>query len=69
MLNIYLPTVTRQPMVAYTLATKQPAMCLVANTRGNTPVDAAVACEQGEVSMQRSPAALRADAWSEMQDM
>lgn len=45
----------RQPMSAYSLATKAPGACLAANARGQTPVDAAVACEQGEAR----PAAAR----------
>ncbi|KAK9846313.1 hypothetical protein WJX81_001373 [Elliptochloris bilobata] len=46
---LHFAAVHGQPMVAYSLAMKRPSMCLAANTRGRTPVDAAVACEQGEV--------------------
>jgi hypothetical protein len=42
-------------MCAYTLAIKAPAACLAANARGRTPVDAAVACEQGEARSPRAP--------------
>jgi hypothetical protein len=42
-------------MCAYSLAIKAPAACLAANARGRTPVDAAVACEQGEARSPRAP--------------
>lgn len=46
---LHFASVHGHPMCAYTLAKACPQSCLSKNARGQTPVEAAVACQRGEV--------------------